>query len=176
VWVLALIAFVTTATSCSSSGSSKPPATTTPGTVVPLGATFHGKADWTGSVKLAGTYTVDYRSNDKKRNSCRGLAHPPATGGTFVVPFPTTLDGYHISAIAAASPFHGPGRYGAESLENVAITLTKDAAPMQQFVANSRSTVGLTVNADGGGSFNFLKLAGTPSGTLSGSLRWTCSR
>src|SRR5690242_5324432 len=100
--------------SCSSSGSDGAPETTTPGTVVPLGATFHGKADWTGSVELSGTYTVDYRSNDKKRNSCRGLVHPPATGGTFVVPFPSTLGGYHVSAIAAAAPFHGPGRYGAE--------------------------------------------------------------
>jgi len=140
------------------------------------GATFHGDARWRkGALELAGSYTVKSPSNVRTRTSCAVLANPPSSRANFVVPLPRTLGAFRVSAVATASRFHGPGEYGTAEFADLRVTLTQigSSTPVR-FTANKQTTVHLTVAGDGSGTFDFAKLDGGSSGSLSGTARWTC--
>jgi hypothetical protein len=173
---LAAVVLIAGATACSIASKHGASTTSTLGQPVRLGATFHARAHLTGAIDVAGAYTVDYRTSDPKRNSCSGIAHAPPSGASFVIPLPTALGAYHVSGIASASPFHGAGTYETGRFAGMHLMLTKPGgATGLQFAATRNSRVHLMVAANGSGAFDFENLAGEPSGSLSGTVRWTCS-
>jgi hypothetical protein len=182
--VLTALVVLSTFNACSGDNSSadKPKGatttgdSTTTGVPVPVGATFHATAHWTGAVTLDGSYDVEYRSSDPQRNSCSALANPPSPGATFAVPLPTTIGTYHVNGVAAASPFDGPGDYAADRFQSVDVTVDPDGDdPPVHFVVGAATTLQLSVTDDGSGMFQFGGLDAGASGSLSGTVEWTCT-
>ena len=60
-------------------------------------------------------------------------------------------------------------------MQRTSLTEGSISRGLLQFAATGNSRVHLMVAANGSGAFDFENLAGEPSGSLSGTVRWTCS-
>jgi hypothetical protein len=77
--------------------------------------------------------------------------------------------------IAEVSPYHGPGRYGKASILAVAGSFMVGNAAYNPLAAAASASV--TFRATGSGIFTFRNAAAAKpaTGTISGSVSWTCS-
>lgn len=142
-----------------------------------------GLITFTGTLRLTGAKTqrskftafpgVTSPASSCARLAARGTPAPSGQQPSFRLPAPPA--GSPVYFIAQVSPYHGPGKYGQASILAVGASFMVGNAAYNPLAAPASASA--TFRANGSGTFTFRDaVAKRPAtGTLSGSISWTCS-
>ena len=130
----------------------------------------------TGATTQRSTFTafpgVTSPASSCARLAARGTPVPSGQQASFRLPAPA--GGSPVYFIAQVSPYHGPGRYDKASIVGVGASFIVGNAAYNPLAATASASA--TFRANGSGTFTFRGAAAKKgTGTISGSVSWTCS-
>ena len=142
-----------------------------------------GLIAFTGTLRLTGAKSERSRftafpgvtspASSCARLAARGTPVPSGQQPSFRLPAPAA--GSPVYFIAQVSPYHGPGTYGKASILAVGASFMVGNSAYNPLAATASASA--TFRANGSGTFTFRDaVAKKPAtGTLSGSVSWTCA-
>lgn len=147
------------------------------GKAIPGLIVFKGTLRLTGAKTRHTSFTafpgVTRPASSCTRLAARGTPVPSGYKPAFRIPAPPP--GSPVYFIGTVSPYQGPGTYGKSSIVAVGASFIVGDAAYNPLAATATATV--TFRADGSGIFTFRNAVAAKSatGTISGSISWTCS-
>jgi hypothetical protein len=144
------------------------------GNAIPGLILFKGTLRLTGAETRHMSFTA-FPGVTRPASSCTRLAAggtPVPSGSKPAFGIPAPAPGNPVYFTGTVSPYHGPGTYGKNSIVGVGASFIVGDTAYNPLAATATATV--TFRADGSGIFTF-RNATSVTGTISGSIRWTCS-
>jgi hypothetical protein len=149
-----------------------------------IGPTLRISLDLNGPVTLHGETTslAAFTSTGQRISSCADYAKGSTdSSGSPLIQLPSVLTtsgapiaGHQVLFTNQLKPYHGPGSYGRDALSGQGGGATVEI-DHNAFALGPSSTANTEIRPDGSGQFTFADFRGDSSGTLSGTVTWTCT-
>jgi hypothetical protein len=165
------------ASSSAAAPSSGHTRTTAKGKAIPGLISFKGAFRLTGAKRQHSSFTafpgVTSPASSCARLAARGTPVPSGQKPQFRLPGPAA--GSPVYFLAEVSPYHGPGTYSKASIITIGSNFVVGSASYNPLAASATASVTFRANGSGAFTFHNAKAAKPATGTLSGSVSWTCS-
>jgi hypothetical protein len=145
-------------------------------------AVLHATVSVTGGLSVSGTYDDILTARNCGDVATNGTQQSVESGKMFNVPVSNAggategaIGGGHVFTTDVTATYTGPGSYPASKLSGTQILVDPPAGDEETHnFAPVAGLGGMTINADGSGSYQFSGWQDPGSVVISGSVTWTC--